>query len=466
MIFLLILAQISIISSLIYLFFRLLQNMFRLFSAKWQYNVLKLLLVFFTVPCLCIVIYSFVEQAGIQIEYAPNNDEFKTFIFMTNYFSNIMYINHNKFVPMLFLLWLIGFTVIFKRKIKRIKQQKEFLLQNNIEDKYLSDLVSRLKSEEGIKATINVKVNSNVTSPCLVLGKKATIIMPFIFECEQDNLAVLRHELIHYKRNDSFYKACASLFCAIYWFNPISYRMAESMDQYCEMACDEEVISQFSRKQKDDYIDCILRVLQYAIDRKSFSSNIPFVNINERKLKMRLLHMRKYKKTVKKSVVALVVSLVFAVGVPVSTKAMGDGLHSFTNKLLPEEFADLPTGQNSYEEIGSIVDTEDVDDSEIIQMTLMIMPRGSTDISYEIEPQKSISTKAVQLKKGDIVNLMIIGSPGTVSFTVTFSGITMKSDNGMLSKKYTIPSDGFYAVKIKNNSASDVLSVTGRITIN
>ena len=59
--------------------------------------------------------------------------------------------------------------------------------------------------------------------------------------------AVLRHELAHVRRRDSFWQLMAEVTCALHWFNPFAWYAARQMRIEREHACDDEVLMAGSR---------------------------------------------------------------------------------------------------------------------------------------------------------------------------------------------------------------------------
>ena len=54
---------------------------------------------------------------------------------------------------------------------------------------------------------------------------------------------VLRHELIHTRRRDLWYKLLLLLARALHWFNPLVHGMARTANRDLERACDEAAVS-------------------------------------------------------------------------------------------------------------------------------------------------------------------------------------------------------------------------------
>jgi len=89
-------------------------------------------------------------------------------------------------------------------------------------------------------------------------------------DIEEDELRfILRHELVHYKRKDLWYKCLVLIATAIHWFNPIVYLMAEAIDILCEMSCDAEVIRSTDADTRQHYSETIIGVVKYQSKMKT-----------------------------------------------------------------------------------------------------------------------------------------------------------------------------------------------------
>ena len=53
---------------------------------------------------------------------------------------------------------------------------------------------------------------------------------------------IFRHELMHYRRRDSWYRLFLLFTLSVHWFNPFLYLMVDSATEDLESACDRSVI--------------------------------------------------------------------------------------------------------------------------------------------------------------------------------------------------------------------------------
>ncbi|MCM3700046.1 M56 family metallopeptidase [Paenibacillus macerans] len=85
---------------------------------------------------------------------------------------------------------------------------------------------------------------------------------------------MLKHELIHFKRKDLWYKSLVFVAAAMHWFNPAVYLMAKSIAKQCEISCDAEVVRGADYAARQQYSETILRVIRNQSKLQTmFSSN-------------------------------------------------------------------------------------------------------------------------------------------------------------------------------------------------
>ena len=88
-----------------------------------------------------------------------------------------------------------------------------------------------------------VLISAGVQSPMLVGFKKPVIVLPERIYGEQELLLILRHELMHYKHHDLWYKLILLAANAVHWFNPLVYLMLRQAGRDVEQVCDDNVVA-------------------------------------------------------------------------------------------------------------------------------------------------------------------------------------------------------------------------------
>lgn len=123
-------------------------------------------------------------------------------------------------------------------------------------------ILDDLKSELNIKAPIKLSVCQSITSPVLVGLFRPAILLPPVRIPEEKLSLILKHELVHFKRHDLWYKMLVLAAEILHWFNPVIYLMARSTATQCEISCDALVLDGADSQQRRQYGEMILDVVR------------------------------------------------------------------------------------------------------------------------------------------------------------------------------------------------------------
>lgn len=105
-------------------------------------------------------------------------------------------------------------------------------------------------------------IKSPLVSSPLVFGFfKPTLAIPEIEMNEDDYSLAVKHEMVHYKRHDSWFKLFAVAVNSVCWFNPITYFMLNLIGEACEYACDEQVVKEMNAAERRQYSEMILSMV-------------------------------------------------------------------------------------------------------------------------------------------------------------------------------------------------------------
>ena len=155
---------------------------------------------------------------------------------------------------------------------------------------------------------VPVRIGSGFRSPFLIGLLHPTLYLPDtpLSEAQFENM--LRHELMHVKRRDLWFKWLAFFVRCVHWFNPAVYLATRQINEACEISCDLAVTAQMDPAQEAGYMNTILAVLS-----QNSAKNIPLTTAmacGKKQIERRFTMIRNRKK-IKKTVV--VVSIVLAV---------------------------------------------------------------------------------------------------------------------------------------------------------
>jgi len=95
------------------------------------------------------------------------------------------------------------------------------------------------------------------------------ILLPKTDLAKDELRFILKHELVHYKRKDLWYKCLVLIATAVHWFNPIYYFMAKAIEVLCEISCDAEVVRSTDADTRQHYSETIIGVVKYQSKMKT-----------------------------------------------------------------------------------------------------------------------------------------------------------------------------------------------------
>ncbi len=136
-----------------------------------------------------------------------------------------------------------------------------------IKDAAILQQLLRCKYELHIKRTILVMEFYEAPSPMLVGFLKPVLILPEVYYDRVELSFILRHELVHYRRKDTWCKLLFMLAAAVHWFNPLVWIMQREAAVDMELACDEKVVQGADFETRKAYTETLLSTLHKGCDR-------------------------------------------------------------------------------------------------------------------------------------------------------------------------------------------------------
>ena len=165
----------------------------------------------------------------------------------------------------LFLLWQWGSYLLLRVKLHRSRRP--------VTEERVLAVLEKETAAAGLGKVLPV-YTAAVGSPMIVGAIKPTLLLPAMdFSAEQLSL-VFRHELIHYRRRDIWYKLLLMLANAVHWFNPLVWWMVHAADRDLELSCDEAVVAGQDEAFREEYGRCLLAVVRAGMNRRTlFTTN-------------------------------------------------------------------------------------------------------------------------------------------------------------------------------------------------
>lgn len=165
-----------------------------------------------------------------------------------------------------FLIWQLLSYGLF---LRRVKADSRAVSRTDVLRVY-GDLCKKMK----IKQQIPLMTSPLISSPMVLGIWKQQLFLPDVAFTPIDLEMILRHELIHVRRQDIRFKILILLTRAIHWFNPLIHLMAIEANKAVEISCDAAVVANQNIDFRKNYSRAILSIIKN--DRSSqvvFSSH-------------------------------------------------------------------------------------------------------------------------------------------------------------------------------------------------
>lgn len=218
----------------------------------------------------------------------PNIENSNLAISYNNYRNNIY------LYKIIFYIWLIGLIIFFVYHVCSYLNfaKKVRFLAYDIDNNNINKLYSKILYELNIKKEIPLNYCRGIGSPLGIGIFKPIILLPehTTYKIEEVEL-ILKHELIHFKRYDLYYKILMMIVMSLHWFNPLVYIMWRQMNDDCELSCDEVLLKNSSMQLRKLYAMIFIKSLK---SNKSNSSKVQIItgfNNNKAILKRRIEHI-------------------------------------------------------------------------------------------------------------------------------------------------------------------------------
>jgi beta-lactamase regulating signal transducer with metallopeptidase domain len=173
-------------------------------------------------------------------------------------------------------LWAAGVVVFIAyhsiRHIRFLKMIKRWCEEVTVPQTV--DILQCLQSNFGISKQVKLQICSCITSPMMIGFINPVILLPSMNYSIDELAFILKHELVHFKRKDLWYKSLVFIATAIHWFNPFVYLMAREIATQCEISCDAEVVKDIDMDGRQQYSETIIGVIKnQSRMQTAFSTN-------------------------------------------------------------------------------------------------------------------------------------------------------------------------------------------------
>ncbi|WP_374019670.1 M56 family metallopeptidase [Paenibacillus thiaminolyticus] len=173
-------------------------------------------------------------------------------------------------------LWLAGVVVFLAYHTIRHRRFLQMVTRwsTEIRDRQALHMLHDVQAKLGIRHQVALQACPGISSPMLLGFVRPTILLPSNKIPSDELPLIFKHELVHLKRRDLWYKALVFVAAAFHWFNPIVYVMAREIALQCELSCDEEVVKNKDIAGRQQYVEAIIGMLKkQSVAQTVFSTN-------------------------------------------------------------------------------------------------------------------------------------------------------------------------------------------------
>ncbi|MDO4274373.1 MAG: M56 family metallopeptidase [Eubacteriales bacterium] len=168
-------------------------------------------------------------------------------------------------------VWLAGMIIFLAYHIMKHYRFLKLTARwsENITDQETLTLFQNLKAEMGVPQNIGLQFCDSIGSPMMTGFVNSRILLPAAEFAKDELYFILKHELVHYKQKDLWYKGLVLLATAVHWFNPVVYLMSKAINIQCELSCDEKVVRGTNTAARQFYSETIIGVVRYQSKLKT-----------------------------------------------------------------------------------------------------------------------------------------------------------------------------------------------------
>ena len=156
-------------------------------------------------------------------------------------------------------LWLTGCLLFLSVHIFSFLHYKRQIAKKGlvVQESYVLQQVCKISKKLQMKPNIRILRYQDAESPMVIGFLKPELILPDCDYSQEELFFILKHELIHIKRHDIYFKLLFVMANAVHWFNPFIYMMQREAVVDMELSCDERVIQNTSYAVRKAYTETL-----------------------------------------------------------------------------------------------------------------------------------------------------------------------------------------------------------------
>lgn len=195
------------------------------------------------------------------------------------------------------IVWILGSIISISVHFSSYFHYKRQVMKKGriITDTHILSQMSELERELHIRHTIQAMEYQKATSPMIIGFWKPVLVLPKEQYSLEELYFILKHELVHLKRGDIYFKLLFVAANAVHWFNPFIWMMQKEAAVDVELSCDERVTQGFDYAVRKAYTETLLSTIHKQCAKRMMLSTQFYggKKIMKRRFKNILLKSRK-----------------------------------------------------------------------------------------------------------------------------------------------------------------------------
>lgn len=177
-------------------------------------------------------------------------------------------------LDIMIIVWMTGCVILISlHLISYLHYKRQVMIKGTlIEDVSVLKQVFKLKQELHIRHAIRTIEYEQTESPMIIGFFRPVLVLPKEQYNSQELFFILKHELVHLKRGDVYFKLLFVTANAVHWFNPLIWIMLKEAVIDMELSCDEKVTQGTSYAVKKAYTETLLSLLHRQCARQTVLS--------------------------------------------------------------------------------------------------------------------------------------------------------------------------------------------------
>ena len=159
-------------------------------------------------------------------------------------------------------IWLFGTVFLLIRYALQYRKAIRAARQARPWDSRAASLLSEIRRQTSRTIKVRGRTAANIESAFGVGVLRRYIILPDKTYTDAELHYILLHEYTHFLNHDTAVKLLVTLYCIIFWWNPVVYLLQKDLEQTLELKCDRAIAQTLNAQERTAYLRAILSAMK------------------------------------------------------------------------------------------------------------------------------------------------------------------------------------------------------------